>query len=316
MGPMGPEGPQGLEGPQGPPGESGVVGAGVATTDLSAVGVPILIDPASGTLGTASATGVYKPTVISVTCDGTGTPLADTLARLNPTAAVYEITISGTCTEYIRLKNFTSLTLRSAGGTGASIGPVYVDNGNNMVLVDGLQVRWDGQSYGLFDAAVMKPSAGRLELRNVEFVCESSAGISCTRAVHMQGAGDLRLYGGAVSGDFVSGGRVDANRGGTVIVAPVTSDGCLPYGSYLATYGATIRVIASNGHCAASPMAPTFIRSYMGSTLIFDGPVAYLRVEAQGGQVYVPTDAFLSSVQCKGVAAVVERADYSGNLCP
>lgn len=114
----------------------------------------------------------------------------------------------------------------------------------------------------------------------------------------------------------MSGGRVDANRGGTVIVAPVTSGDCLPFGSYVARFGSTIRVMASNGHCAASPIGPTSVYSYLGATVIFEGPAAHLRVDAQGGQVYVPTDALLPSVQCKGVAAVVERADYSGNLCP
>jgi len=95
---------------------------------------------------------VYKPTVINVVCDGTGTPLSDALARVNPTAAVYEIVINGTCSEQITLKNFASLTLRSAAGQIATIGRVVVDNGNSMVTIRDLQIKRNST-----DAAVSRP---------------------------------------------------------------------------------------------------------------------------------------------------------------
>jgi hypothetical protein len=309
---MGPEGLQGPEGPQGPPGESGVVSAGVATNDLSATGVPVLIDPTTGALGTASATGIYKPTVVTVSCDGSGTPLADALLRLNPAAAVYEIVISGTCNELITLKNFSSLTLRSADGSEASIGPVVVDNGNDMVLISGLSIKLDSAQPRY--TAVQKVSVGRLELRDVSFVCDSTdGGICASYVVTLQGAGDLRLYGGWVSENWGTA-RVSLSRNATAIVSPTPAAACTPW-SYLAQYASTIRIgdPYGTGFCSRTVTA----RSEMGSLIEYQGPDMFSKVEAYGGQVYGPSDhPWFTSLSCKGAAAVVESADFSGNQCP
>jgi hypothetical protein len=263
---------------------------------------------------------VYKPTVINVNCDGTGTPLADTLDRLNPTAAVYDIVISGTCTERVVLKNFSSLTLRSDATNPASIGPVYVDNGNNLVLISNLEIRWDGQLNGDVQAAVAKPSVGRLTLQDISFVCTATSGeFPCYMVVSMQGAGDLRVYRGAVSGADWRNPTVSLNRGGTAIVAANGGDPCLPY-SYRAIYGSTIRVVNNSGSCNSGS---TSVTSEYGSMVYVEGPLYspgdFLAVTARAGQVYragVSGGGWYSSIQCFGSAAVVEDTSFAGNLCP
>ena len=287
--------------------------AGVATNDLSATGVPVLIDPTTGALGTGSATGIYKPTVMNVSCNGTGTPLADTLKRLNPTAAVYEIVISGTCNEPITLKNFSSITLRPAEGSEASIGPVVVDNGNGMVLIRDLSIILDSADF--LSTAVQKISVGRLELRDVNFVCISSDGGPCAfYVVTLQGAGDLRLYGGWVSENWGQAARVSLSRNATAIVSSTAARACTPW-SYTAQYSSTIRIgdAYGTGFCSRTVTA----RSEMGSLIEYQGPDMFSKVEANGGQVYGPSDhSWFTSVSCKGAAAVVESADFSVNQCP
>lgn len=310
-GPQGEPGPMGPEGPIGPQGPSGEISAGVATNDLSGSGIPLLIDPNTGALGVASASGIYQPTFLSVTCDGTGTPLTDALNRLNPTAAVYVVEVTGTCNEILTIRDFASLTLRSAdlANRASIVGRINYENGNGIVRIESLTL----VAPDTLDprALIYVTGVGRVEAREVGFVCPEDRLDGCSsRLVEMIGGGDLRLYGGAVSGQWRLG-QVYLSRGAVGLAAPLAAAECMPFTAYSAQYHSTLRI--SEGGNACEPISVT---ATYGSVIHVLGRVVG-SAQANNGQVYGPAGgAWVSNVTCRGAAAVVEGADFTGNLCP
>lgn len=265
------------------------------------------------------STGPYAPTSLVVACNGTGTPLTDALSALNPAAAVYDVTISGTCEENLELFNFQSLTLRSADpASPATIGRVLVQSGSSYVQLSSIRVKTlgDGTSTSQGTPVIGNYGTGRLQLDEVELVCAPlTDGASCEDVVIVN-SGDGRMNGLQFTGPWAADaagrlGEVVVNRAGNAIVQP-TGTPCLNLKSVMANNMSTVQV-ADGSDCESG-----LLRAQLGSTIVFSGGTA--DVEVVQGTVMARSSAgngaWFRSISCSGrLSAVVDQWVDGPNYC-
>ena len=201
----------------------------------------------------------YSPKVVELSCDESGVQLGDALARLNPTADVYEVRISGVCAQPISLKNFVSITLTSANHTvPAVIGRVDLGTGNGYVRFESLTIRGTSTDTYMLLAYIV----GLLEMNDVVLDCaaeESGCG-----AIVLYG-GHARIYDTTVAGNWPSGrASLSALRGAAVFIATTpTGTGCPPF-DYGVTRNSVLQLLSDNCQDGSVSASQGSFVSYQG----------------------------------------------------
>ena len=180
--------------------------------------------------------------IINVACDGSGTKIADALARVNPLVAVYEVRVSGRCPERVFIANFIKITIKSANlGDPASIQFFGTDSSVDVVLENVKILHAGGSGCSEFGCSpITNTSTVRLTLSDVDIECVNAG--ACTEAAITR-TGEIRMYSVTKSGVWgSSGARVVAIRNGSILVSSSTSNRnvCFAGDEYYARWGGVI----------------------------------------------------------------------------
>ena len=180
--------------------------------------------------------------IINVACDGSGTKIADALARVNPLVAVYEVRVSGQCPERVFISNFFNITITSANPSAPATIQFFGTDSSVDVNLQNIKILHEGgsgcSSFGC--TAISNTSTGRLSVRDVDIQCVNAG--ACADAVITR-TGEIRLYSVTKSGVWgSSGARVVAIRNGSILVSSSSSNRniCFAGDEYYARWGGVI----------------------------------------------------------------------------